>query len=76
MADKDFSESQTSNSVKKCRGCGEVVPKLALAFSNAVAIENGYCCWICAVSHLGTEKAYALLEARSKKNREKRQGKL
>jgi len=52
----------------KCKLCKEKIPKLALAFSNAVAIENGYCCWICCLSDLGNDKAYALLENRAKQN--------
>lgn len=70
--DKNFSESKTSNLVKKCRGCGEPVPKLALAFSNSVAIEHGWCCWMCCISDIGTDRAYAILEDKAKQNREER----
>lgn len=69
---KNFSESKISNSVNKCRGCGEVVPKLALAFSNRVAIEQGWCCWMCCLADLGNEKAYKLLEDRAKQNQRAR----
>lgn len=56
----------------RCILCEEPIPKIALAFSNSVAIEAGYCCWMCALSQLGTEKAYALLGDKAKKNREAR----
>ena len=51
-----------------CRLCREPLPKLALAFNNSVAIEHSYCCWICCLSDLGSEKAYKLLEAKAKEN--------
>jgi len=63
LNEKNFSESKTSNSVMKCRGCGEVLPKLALAFSNSVAIEQGYC----------AKKAYSFLEKKAKELWDKRQ---
>jgi len=53
---------------KLCKLCREPLPKQALAFSNSVAIEHGYCCWMCCLSHLGTERAYKLLEAKAKEN--------
>ena len=61
---------------KLCKLCQEPLPKIALAFSNSVAIEHGYCCWMCCLSDLGTEKAYAILEDKAKENRQERQGKL
>jgi len=53
---------------KYCKLCEEPIPKLALAFSNGVAIENGYCCWICMLSDLGTDKAFPILEKKAKVN--------
>jgi len=31
---------------KLCKLCEEPLPKVALAFSNRIAIEEGYCCWM------------------------------
>lgn len=69
---RNFSEGKGLNSIKKCRLCKEPIPKIALAFSNSVAIEEGYCCWMCMISHLGDEKAYARLGDKSKQNRAER----
>ena len=46
---------------KLCKLCQEPLPKIALAFSNRIAIELGYCCWMCIGSDLGEEKAYEIL---------------
>ncbi len=70
--DRNFSEPKTRYSNKLCRLCREPVPKLALAFSNSAAIEHGYCCWMCCLGDLGTEKAYRILEEKVKQNREDR----
>jgi len=51
---------------KLCKLCKEPLPKVALAFSNSMAIEEGYCCWMCMISHLGDEKAYAILGQKSR----------
>lgn len=59
---------------KLCKLCQEPLPKLALAFSNGVAIDEGYCCWVCMLGDLGDKKAYARLEKRAKENQEKRRG--
>ena len=72
---RNFSEPKNLDIDKKCKGCGEPVPKLALAFSNTAAIEHGYCCWMCCLSHLGSEKAYRILEDKAKQNQASR-GKL
>ena len=66
--DKNFSEAKDLSLSKKCKGCKEPIPKLALAFSNTAAIEHGYCCWMCCLSHLGSDKAYRILEAKAKEN--------
>lgn len=66
--DKNFSESKAVSSDKRCKLCKEPIPKLALAFCNSVAIECGWCCWICCLSDLGNEKAYKLLEDKAKQN--------
>lgn len=70
--DKNFSEPKERTSNKHCRFCREPVPKLALAFSNSVAIENQFCCWICMFGKLGNDKAYRILEEKAKQNREGR----
>lgn len=59
---------------RHCKLCREPLPQIALAFSNSTAIEQGYCCWMCCLSDLGTEKAYAVLEKKAKENQEKRRG--
>lgn len=69
---KNFSESKTSNSIKKCRLCKEAIPKLALGFSNQAAIKAGWCSWVCMLSAIGTDRAYAILEDKAKENREER----
>ena len=56
----------------RCKLCEEPLPKLALTLSNSVAIEHGYCCWICMLSHLKSEEAYSFLEKKIKENLEKR----
>ncbi len=60
---------------KLCRLCQESIPKIALGFSNQAAIENHHCSWICMLSHLGSDKAYRILEDKAKENQESR-GKL
>jgi len=60
---------------RHCKLCEEPLPQLALAFSNSVAIEHGWCCWICMLSDLGNEKAYQVLGDKAKENQERR-GKL
>ena len=70
--DKNFSESKTSNAIKKCRLCKEPVPKVALGFSNQVSISCGWCSWICMLSDLGNDRAYAILEDKVKENQEER----
>ncbi len=60
---------------KLCKLCEEPLPKVALAFSNRIAIEEGYCCWMCMNSDLGEEKAYQVLSDKAKENQERR-GKL
>lgn len=57
---------------KHCKLCKEPLPKIALAFSNKIAIEEDYCCWMCMISHLGDEKAYAILGQKAKQNRQER----
>lgn len=57
-----------------CKLCEEPLPKLALGFANSVAIEQGYCCWICMLGDLKAEKAYSLLDKKVKELREKRRG--
>ena len=44
-----------------CKLCSEPLPKLALHFSNKVAIELGYCCFMCMRSDLGDDKAFKRL---------------
>ncbi len=57
---------------EKCRLCKKPLPKVALAFSNRVAIEEGWCCWMCMISDLGDKKAYQVLSNKARENREKR----
>lgn len=57
---------------RHCKLCKKPLPKLALAFSNSAAIEEGYCCWMCMISHLGDKKAYSILGDKARENREKR----
>lgn len=57
---------------RHCKLCEEPLPQLALHFSNQIAIEFGYCSWMCMNSDLGEEKAYAILGNRSKQNRQER----
>ena len=33
--------------IKLCKLCEEPLLKVVLAFSNRIAIEEGYCCWMC-----------------------------
>jgi hypothetical protein len=54
---------------KLCKLCEEPLPKVALAFNNRIAIDEGYCCWMCMNSDLGTDKAYRILEDKAKENR-------
>lgn len=56
---------------KHCKLCQEPLPKLALHFSNQIAIEFGYCSWMCMNSDLGEEKAYAILGNRSRQKMHK-----
>jgi len=44
-----------------CKFCSEPLPKLALHFSNRIAIELGYCCFMCMRSDLGDDEAYKRL---------------
>ena len=57
---------------KLCKLCEELLPKLALAFSNRIAIEQGYCCWMCMNADLGEEKAYLILGQKTKQNKQER----
>lgn len=57
---------------KHCKLCEEPLPKVALAFSNRIAIEEGYCCWMCMNSDLGKEKSYSILSERTRQNRQER----
>jgi len=52
---------------RPCKFCEEPLPRAALHFSNRIAIENGYCCWLCMRPHLGDERAYKLLANGPKK---------
>lgn len=56
----------------RCKLCEEPLPKLALHFSNQIAIEFGYCCWMCMNSDLGKEKAQALLGLKTKQKMHER----
>ena len=47
---------------KICKLCGEPLPKLALHFSNRLAIEKGFCSWICLSMKIGHTKALALIK--------------
>ena len=69
---KNFSEPKNRITNKHCRFCKEPVPRIALAFSNTVAIEQGYCCWICILGDLGPEKGYRILEKKAKENQGER----
>lgn len=44
-----------------CKLCEEPLPKLTRSFSNYIAIEIGYCSFMCMNSDLGEEKAYSIL---------------
>ena len=44
-----------------CKFCSEPLPKLALHFSNRIAIELGYCCFMFMRLDLGDEKAFKRL---------------
>ena len=57
---------------KFCRLCREPIPGIVLAFSNSMAIEHGWCCWICMLSDLGAEKAYQILGQKSKQKMHER----
>jgi len=58
--------------IKLCKLCEEPLHKVALAFSNRIAIELGYCCWMCMSSDLGEDKAYSILGQKTKQNRHER----
>lgn len=51
---------------KLCKLCQEPLPKLALHFSNKLAIERGFCCWICLSMKIGHIKALALIKEEEK----------
>ncbi|MBA7641121.1 hypothetical protein ES703_48794 [subsurface metagenome] len=44
-----------------CKLCSEPLTKLALHFSNRIAIELGYCCFMCMRADLGDDKAFKRL---------------
>jgi len=50
---------------RRCKLCEELLPQLALHFSNQIAIECGYCCWMCMTAALGEEKAHRMLADKS-----------
>ena len=58
--------------IKLCKLCEEPLPKVALAFSNRIAIELGYCCWMCISSDLGEEKSYSILGDKCRQNMHER----
>lgn len=70
--DKNFSEPKKTDPVEKCRLCKESVPKVALSFSNQASIACGWCSWICMLSDLGNDRAYAILEDKAKENQGER----
>ena len=53
----------------KCKLCTEPLPLKALHFSNELAIEHGYCCWICLSMDLGHEKALTILNGEDQKKK-------
>jgi len=59
---KNFSESKASSSAKKCRGCDEVVPKMALYKLNRIAIAESFCSWLCLSMKLGYPKTKELIK--------------
>jgi len=72
IRDRNFSEPKERTSNKHCRCCKEPVPKISIHFSNQVAIENHFCSWMCMLARLGQEKAYAILQEKTKENQEAR----
>ena len=52
-----------------CRLCGEKLPIKTLHFSDEIAVKNRYCCWICLSMDLGHEKALALLNEETQKEK-------
>jgi len=52
---------------ESCKLCGEPLPLKALHFSNELAIEHGYCSWMCMISDLGEKKTMAILQKDSGK---------
>jgi len=59
-------------SEKLCKLCKEPLPKVALRFSNRVAIEEGYCGWMCMNSDPEEEKAYQILGDKSRQKMHER----
>lgn len=57
---------------KLCKLCEEPLPKVALAFSNRIAIEEGHRCWMCISSDLDEEKAYSILGQKSRQKMHER----
>lgn len=66
-----MSENQ-KGMIKLCKLCEELLPKAALVFSNRIAIEEGYCCWMCISSDLGEEKSYSILGQKSRQKMHER----
>ena len=64
---KDFSESKDLGLEKHCLLCQEPIPRKTLYVLNEIAIENGYCSWICCAIAMDSTTIDALI----KKEREK-----
>jgi len=46
---------------EKCKLCEEPIPIKILYRLNRIAVQNGYCSWICCSMDLGEKKSEALL---------------
>lgn len=52
---------------ENCKACKKPLSRKALHLSNNVAIENGYCSWMCMIGDLGEKKAMSILQKDSGK---------